>query len=294
MLANRLCFVLTSFSMILCSTAFGELTAEQAVEQIHAQAEAVFLMPLKATYQEDTYTYYLPSEIVSYLPDGKVIVEEEGTRNRSIDLETGEVKEIFTKREARFDSTINMAVRHHSLATTLYICGNRFRAEQNNPQEGFSSTYIFDGVYGHLKGPDRPRPEIRLGYYRSQAGDTHMVSPLVIAFHPQKIPHVESYALEQEGDLYKLTCKRTDSVLEYWFDPQKNYIISRFCLRVGERVTEESTVSNIVQLADLYLPGDVEYTRYFRDGKVRFRYRASNITWDLVSDIEKKFIPYAP
>ncbi len=294
MLINRLRVLILSSSIVLSSTASAQLSTTQTVEQIHAQAEAVFMMPLKATYQEDSYTYYLPSEIVEQLSDGKVIVEEEGTRNRSIDLETGEIKEIFTKREARFDSTINMAVRHHSLATTLYICGNRFRAEQNNPKEDFSSTYIFDGVYGHSKGPDRERPEIRLGYYRSQAGDTHMVSPLVIAFHPKKIPHVESYALEQEGDLYKLTCKFTNSVYEYWFDPQKNYIISRFCHRIGEWVWEESTLSNIVKLADLYLPGDVEYTRYFRDGKVRFRYRASNISWELVSDIEKEFIPYAP
>ncbi len=292
MLTNRLHFLLVGFCIIFCSTASAQLTAEQAVERIHAQAQAVFMMPLKATYQEDTYTYYLPSEIVSHLSDGKVIVEEEGTRTTLIDPVTRETRETFLKREAHYDSSIEMAVRHYVADTVLYLCDKCFRLEQYDTKQGMIGATVWRRNYGSKLGKCT-RPEIRYGYYRTQAGhEGGIVTPLLMAYHPKKMAeHGESCTLERDGDLYKLTCIwRSGSILEYWFDPQRNYIITRFCLRDGEWVWEESTVSNIVQVADLYLPGDVEYTRYFRDGKARFHYHASNMTWELVEDIDKKFM----
>lgn len=291
MLNNRLCFPLVGLCIIFCSTASAQLSTTQTVEQMHAHAEGLFLMPLKATYQEETYTYYLPSEIVERLSDGKVIVEEESTRTTLIDPATGETRDIFLTREGLYDPAIDMAVRHYAADTVLYLCDKRYRLEQHDAEEGMIGATVWNGTFGTEKLGTCTRPEIRLGYYRSEAGPEGIVSPLLMAYQRNTIPNAESCALERAGDLYKLTCIRSGSILEYWFDPHKNYIIKRFRLRVGDWVWEESTVSNIVQVADLYLPGDVEYTRYFvRGGRVRFHYRASNIAWELVEDIDKKFI----
>lgn len=290
MLGNRLHFLLVGLCIIFCSTASAQLSTTQTVEQIHAHAEGLFLMPLKATYQEDIYTYYLPSEIVERLSDGKVIVEEESTRTTLIDPATGETREIFVTREGLYDPTIDMAVRYYAADTVLYLCDKRYRLEQHDAEEGMIGATLWNGTYGPELGTCT-RPEIRIGYYRAQAGPVGIVSPLLMAYQRNAIPNTGSYALEREGYLYKLTfILRSGSILEYWFDPEKNYIVQRFRYRIGDWVSEESTVSNIVQVADLYLPGDVEYTRYFRDGKVRFHYRASNIAWELVDDIDKKFI----
>jgi hypothetical protein len=288
MLINRLGVLILSSSIVLSSTAFAQLTAEQALEQMHAQAQAVLIMPLKATYSERIWEYYPPSAIVSYEEGAKVSVEKPGTRTSVKDPVTGEIKETFLTAEAHYDPTINMAVLDYASSIVLYLRNNNYRLEERNPQGGISAIYAFDGSYGQPVGKLK-RPEIRMGYYRYQAGAAGVLSPLVMAYHPKRVPNVESCALEHDGDLDKLICKQGDSAHEYWFDPQKNYIIIKFRLRNGDWISEESTVGNVVKLADLYLPGNVENKLYSRDGKVQFRYQASNISWELVSDIDTKF-----
>jgi hypothetical protein len=291
MLTRRLCFLVFGFYTISCFAGYGDLTVQEAIDEIHANAEAMFLMPLKAMYQEENRIYFPPSKFISYLPDGKVIVKQEGINIVRRDPFTAEViGQEFGQQEAFYDSTIDMAFSDHASSNTLYLLNKRYRIKMRAANEGFSDTIVrtFDGAYTH-ELHESTRPNFRPKGFIFAGRDPSIINPLGYAYHRPRLDNFDSYALEREGDLYKLTCQRKDSVHEYLFDPSRNYINPKFRLLIRGQVVAESTASDFVRLADLYLPTNIEYATYTKNGKPKLRFRALNMKWELVGNIEEKF-----
>lgn len=291
MLTNRMGVLIMLFGAMLYSTCAAQLTVEEAVEQIHAHAEAVFLRPLKVTYQEENRLYFPPSKIISHLPDGKVIVKIENVRiTRSDPFTRGVKREEFAQSEASYDSMIDMAFSDHASSNTLYLLNKRYHIKMCAVDEGFSDTIVrtFDGAYTH-ELHESTRPNFRPKGFVFAGRDPSIINPLGYAYQRPRLDNFDAYALESEGDLYTLTCQRKDSVHECLFDPSRNYINPQFRLLIRGQVVAESTATDFVRLADLYLPTNIEYATYAKNGKPKLRFRALNMQWELVENIEEKF-----